>query len=860
MGRDTKFNEDWLLKKDSNNETVGEWCEKVTSDRLSARCRFCNKTFSIAKQGFCQILSHSTGKKHAEAMKNRCGQTVFKKVEVKQAAAKCQDGSEPAVAIQQSTVQLMVTKKESHWVPIGLDEKVRTAEALFALKLVGSNYSFASYDNLAETCKLAFPDSEIAQHMSLGSAKVAYSVVHGLAPYQKNKFLSDIRKASVPYFTIYFDETTTKQVKKQLDIYVGYWSDVYEQVVIVYIQSAFLGHATAQHLEQVILEFLSENSLHQCNLLHFSMDGPSVNHAFLRKITTEFQNSCKDALPLVELGTCSLHPVHTAVRKGVESIDFDIDQFVNDIFTWFKLSSARRSDYTEVQQEELLENIGQFFLKPVCSRWLSIEPVCRRIIEQFSCLKKYFLTELPKHEKSMISSSKTRYLRLKAALENPETLVYLNFIAFVSSSVTPFLLMFQSKQPLVHVLYEKANELVRQFMGMFIKPEVVGSKEGDILAAINCDLADNWLESSKMQIGSGTTSALRQVPKQQRQKELRLCFRKCLRTTTSYMQQHLPITNHVLRDLQCLHPVCRKAESARSAVSRLCHHLKRVTKTVEFADNVSSEWLLYAADKEIDTFSQVVTSDICRYWQCVSQIVEPTGNKKFTHLTTVAKAGLCLSHGNAPAERGFSVNTALLSKERMGLDEHTIQALRVVKEAIYLHGNSNEVPITRSLLHSLKSAHSEYHLFLENEKKKACLQEQREKETLQMSEDVNLSMKKKEELFQKLHDIEEEERVQLAEQDVARQLINEASVKLSTAVKDNKIQNAKVAQVMLDSGNVKLTESSKLLESIRIQKDKLQAKLLKAQKDVSEKQLKVSCLHQKVHLSRDEPPCKKQKH
>jgi hypothetical protein len=74
------------------------------------------------------------------------------------------------------------------------------------------------------------------------------------------------------------------------------------------------------------------------------------------------------------------------------------------------------------------------------------------------------------------------------------------------------------------------------------------------------------------------------------------------------------------------------------------------------------------------------------------------------------------------------------------------------------------------------------------------------------------------------------------------------------------MQNAKVAQVMLDSGNVKLTESSKLLESICIQKDKLQAKLLKAQKDVGEKQLKVSCLHQKVHLSRDEPPCKKQKH
>ena len=77
-----------------------------------------------------------------------------------------------------------------------------------------------------------------------------------------------------------------------------------------------------------------------------------------------------------------------------------------------------------------------------------------------------------------------------------------------------------------------------------------------------------------------------------------------------------------------------------------------------------------------------------------------------------------------------------------------------------------------------------------------------------MAEDVKLSMKKKENLSHKLHDIEHEEHVQLAEQDVTRQLINEASAKLFAAIKDNKMQNAKVAQVMLDSGNVKLTESS----------------------------------------------------
>ena len=58
------------------------------------------------------------------------------------------------------------------------------------------------------------------------------------------------------------------------------------------------------------------------------------------------------------------------------------------------------------------------------------------------------------------------------------------------------------------------------------------------------------------------------------------------------------------------------------------------------------------------------------------------------------KKSLTISHGNAVAERGLSVNTALLSKDRMSFDETTIQALRLVKETIRLHGSPAAVPVT----------------------------------------------------------------------------------------------------------------------------------------------------------------------
>jgi len=70
------------------------------------------------------------------------------------------------------------------------------------------------------------------------------------------------------------------------------------------------------------------------------------------------------------------------------------------------------------------------------------------------------------------------------AFEDPVTLVYLHFVAYLASCVTPFLLMFQSSQPVVHVLYQKANELVRQCMLLFMKPDVVAENEGRNLTEV----------------------------------------------------------------------------------------------------------------------------------------------------------------------------------------------------------------------------------------------------------------------------------------------------------------------------------------------------------------------------------------
>lgn len=89
----------------------------------------------------------------------------------------------------------------------------------------------------------------------------------------------------------------------------------------------------------------------------------SMDHALLLNLNARLES--EKCLLIVDLGTCSLHPVHTVVRKAIEALSFDVEQFVSDICQWFRLSSACREYYEMVQKEDLEHCIGEFFLKPV---------------------------------------------------------------------------------------------------------------------------------------------------------------------------------------------------------------------------------------------------------------------------------------------------------------------------------------------------------------------------------------------------------------------------------------------------------------------------------------------------------------
>ena len=245
---------------------------------------------------------------------------------------------------------------------------------------------------------------------------------------------------------------------------------------------------------------------------------------------------------------------------------------------------------------------------------------------------------------------------------------------------------------------------------------------------------------------------------------------------------------------------------------------------------------------------------------CMCLIWLTVGEKKYQHLSYVAKAALTLSHSNASPERGFSVNNAVVMTDRGSLSERSIVTVRVVKEAVRVFGSCTKVPITKDLIHSVRHAHSEYALFLENERKQALVEEKKKKE--EAAEALRVEQRTSKRLHEQLAEQVQLETVQMAEQETARQLIAEATHKLSAAVQGtaNNLQGAKVAQAMLSASNVKLNDSTEQLADIKHEKEKIEEKVRRLERTTADKKRTAgSAMPQPTSEPTSEPAAKKRK-
>lgn len=464
---------------------------------------------------------------------------------------------------------------------MSMDDEVLRAEILWALKCVKSNYSFASNTGNNQLFSSMFPDSSIAKSYKMSETKSKYLIQFGIGPWILEDLKEDLKENPFAYL---FDETTTIQVKKQYDGYVRFESKRHGGIVDRYCGSVFLGHCDADDLVANFCEFSKKMDWSIEYLLQIMMDGPNTNLSFNKKLVIKLKNDYEKSI--INVGTCSLHKVNNGYKKALLKLGFQFDCFATDLHFFFKYSSGRRYDYKLV--ELITEIEAEFMIKHVSSRWLSLKKVLNRIIAQWDNLKEYFLKLLPK-EKNFAKDieSTDRYQRIRKCLISETSKLYMSFAVYVADILEEFIIPFQCSKPMVHVLYTSMGDMFFKLMANFVKPKLLkfneSKKDSHELAAIDIKNPENLLSIHTMEFGSKTSYQIGLMESKTDLDSIKTELKMAYLTLTSYLQENLPHSNLILKNLQYIHPTKIREPKAVPAIKELAPTMAKTLKGSKFS-------------------------------------------------------------------------------------------------------------------------------------------------------------------------------------------------------------------------------------------------------------------------------------
>ena len=162
-----------------------------------------------SKMGLQAFVQLSAKERHTSASKNEFSSNARHIIHV--------DGFNHAVAVSD---QLPTTSQRIVLLDSALPERF-AAEVKWMFKLSESDMSFRSCDHMSVTFQSVFSDSEIAKQFSMARRKASYIIQDGIGLFLENNFCLSLSKAEGA-FTLMFDETTTMQRKRQMDILVRF--------------------------------------------------------------------------------------------------------------------------------------------------------------------------------------------------------------------------------------------------------------------------------------------------------------------------------------------------------------------------------------------------------------------------------------------------------------------------------------------------------------------------------------------------------------------------------------------------------------------------------------------------------------
>ena len=245
-----QWREDWQTKPDGYKDNIGDWARKHSN--IAARCMWCSTNIEFCNTGLGAFKQHARTKTHksnADGRNNRLSNQASLLVERTAADAEEEDMGEPADEDDRREGDLpllnqgrtggrggrdrgggvsrrKVAKHDSVPRPnlLTLNDRVDYAETRLCLKMVESNWSFKSLENMQQVLISMDPASEILSKINVNRLKMSAMVGHGLFPHMKERLVLRIKRGweDGGFFVAGVDASTIRHlgIQKHIDINV----------------------------------------------------------------------------------------------------------------------------------------------------------------------------------------------------------------------------------------------------------------------------------------------------------------------------------------------------------------------------------------------------------------------------------------------------------------------------------------------------------------------------------------------------------------------------------------------------------------------------------------------------------------
>lgn len=537
-----KFRDEWLLNKE-----YCDWLRKDNRDLLKATCNVCNVSFSAE---ISVIKRHQNGNKHINNLK-RCSASTSKK--------------------QQSIVSAFKST------PTTEKQLVKTSEIKLAAFVAEHKISHNVMDHLADLLPKLCPDSQIAKDIRLKRTKVQVVINNCIGKTEKENLISDLKSQK---FSMLIDESTDIAVVKTIAVVVRYYDPMNKKVIsrfwdlIQLFDQQTTDHvANAKKLYNTVIDSFKKFDIPMENIIGFGSDGCNAMMGRNNSVSSRFRQD----FPGIIVIKCICHSLHLCASDACKELPLNCEKLARNIYNFFKSSSKRQSEFKEFQH--FAEVDVHKILRPAQTRWLSLNAVVQRILEQWDALRLYF-------DSKWLEDSECHDIH--SCLNDPIIKAYYYFLAWMLPKFTKLNSYFQSESVLITKLDEKMTAFYKELLLLVLNRNYVNSAPIETLdptAEINHkDLKDIYL-------GVGVQKELDSIEDDERKLTLRKMCKNFIVGACVGIRKRYSVNDKIMSEIAKFDLDRVISNDREESISTLFPLLPRISPTsIQDQQELDDEW------------------------------------------------------------------------------------------------------------------------------------------------------------------------------------------------------------------------------------------------------------------------------